>query len=56
MTQPTTLTALLDRIASRTAEIGVIGLGYVGLPLALLFRNPTFVPPTSLPHALTSNS
>ena len=28
---------LLDRITSRTANIGVIGLGYVGLPLVRLF-------------------
>jgi UDP-N-acetyl-D-mannosaminuronate dehydrogenase len=26
---------LLDRITSRKANIGVIGLGYVGLPLAV---------------------
>ncbi len=30
--------ALLDRIQSRTARIGIIGQGYVGLPLALVFR------------------
>lgn len=28
---------LLDRVMARTATIGVIGQGYVGLPLALLF-------------------
>ncbi len=28
---------LLEKIETRTAEVGVIGLGYVGLPLALLF-------------------
>jgi UDP-N-acetyl-D-glucosamine dehydrogenase len=27
---------LLQRIASKQATVGVIGLGYVGLPLALL--------------------
>ena len=26
----------LDRLEARTARIGVIGLGYVGLPLSLL--------------------
>jgi UDP-N-acetyl-D-glucosamine dehydrogenase len=31
----TTLTALLDRIQSKQARIGIIGLGYVGLPLAV---------------------
>ena len=29
---------LLERITDRTARVGVIGLGYVGLPLALLFE------------------
>jgi UDP-N-acetyl-D-glucosamine dehydrogenase len=28
---------LKQRIESRTARVGIIGLGYVGLPLALLF-------------------
>lgn len=32
---PTPLDTLLVRIAERTATVGVIGLGYVGLPLAL---------------------
>ncbi len=31
------LGALLDRIAARTAKVAVVGLGYVGLPLALAF-------------------
>ena len=30
-------TALLDRLNNRTARIGVIGLGYVGLPLIRAF-------------------
>ena len=33
---------LLERIAGRTAQVGVIGLGYVGLPLALLFEEARF--------------
>ncbi len=33
---------LLDRIQARTARIGVIGQGYVGLPLALVFREAGF--------------
>ena len=33
---------LLDRFASREAVIGVIGLGYVGLPLLLLFQEAGF--------------
>ena len=33
---------LLERITDRTARVGVIGLGYVGLPLALLFEEAGF--------------
>jgi UDP-N-acetyl-D-glucosamine dehydrogenase len=33
---------LKSKIANRTAKVGVIGLGYVGLPLALLFSEETF--------------
>ena len=33
---------LLDRIRSRSARIGVIGLGYVGLPLAVEFARAGF--------------
>jgi UDP-N-acetyl-D-glucosamine dehydrogenase len=38
----TPLDQLADRIASREARIGVIGLGYVGLPLALGFARAGF--------------
>ncbi|HEX9491703.1 MAG TPA: NAD(P)-binding domain-containing protein, partial [Thermoanaerobaculia bacterium] len=41
MTQ-SSLDDLLSKIGSRTARIGVIGLGYVGLPLALLFEESAF--------------
>jgi UDP-N-acetyl-D-glucosamine dehydrogenase len=34
--------ALESRIASRQARIGIIGMGYVGLPLALLFSEQRF--------------
>ncbi len=34
--------ALLDRIAGREARIGIIGLGYVGLPLAVEFAHAGF--------------
>jgi UDP-N-acetyl-D-glucosamine dehydrogenase len=34
--------ALISRIHSRRASVGVIGLGYVGLPLALLFSENDF--------------
>jgi UDP-N-acetyl-D-glucosamine dehydrogenase len=33
---------LSEHIAARTARVGVIGLGYVGLPLALLFEEAGF--------------
>src|ERR1041384_2435820 len=39
---PQTLDALLESIGARTARIGVIGLGYVGLPLVLLFEEGGF--------------
>ena len=38
----TDLQTLLSRIESRSATVGVIGLGYVGLPLALLFSESGF--------------
>src|SRR6185436_3550917 len=34
--------ALEEKIRSRTARVGVIGLGYVGLPLAVEFANAGF--------------
>ena len=34
--------ALERRIADRTARVGIVGLGYVGLPLALLFSEERF--------------
>jgi UDP-N-acetyl-D-glucosamine dehydrogenase len=34
--------AILDRISGRTAVVGVIGQGYVGLPLALVFAEAGF--------------
>ncbi len=37
-----TLQALLGRISDRTAQIGIVGLGYVGLPLTLLFSDERF--------------
>ncbi len=33
---------LLQKIEARTAKIGIIGLGYVGLPLTLLFSEENF--------------
>jgi len=35
-------TAIIDRIHQRQATIGVVGLGYVGLPLALVFNEKGF--------------
>ncbi len=34
--------SLLERISSREATVGVVGLGYVGLPLALVFEEAGF--------------
>ncbi|MBI4596876.1 MAG: nucleotide sugar dehydrogenase [Candidatus Omnitrophica bacterium] len=39
---PAALAELAERIRSRTARIGVIGLGYVGLPLAVEFAKEGF--------------
>ncbi len=39
---PQALSRLLERIHARTARVGVIGLGYVGLPLLLLFEESGF--------------
>ena len=33
---------LLQKIESRQARIGIVGMGYVGLPLALLFSEHAF--------------
>ena len=40
MTEPTAL--LLQRIQAREARIGVVGMGYVGLPLAITFAEAGF--------------
>ena len=37
-----TLAELKQRIESRQAHIGIVGMGYVGLPLALLFSSERF--------------
>ena len=37
-----TLQGFLDRIADRSGHIGIVGLGYVGLPLTLLFSEDRF--------------
>ena len=39
---PTWAEALRDKIKARTARVGVIGLGYVGLPLAMEFARAGF--------------
>jgi len=36
------LAGLIERIDSREARIGIVGMGYVGLPLALLFSGQRF--------------
>src|ERR1700730_13591891 len=37
-----TAKALQDKINARTARVGVVGLGYVGLPLAMEFARAGF--------------
>src|SRR5215467_6087427 len=37
-----TVAELKQRIESRQARVGIIGMGYVGLPLALLFSEQRF--------------
>ena len=34
--------SLLEKIQSRTATVGIVGLGYVGLPLAVVFAEAGF--------------
>jgi UDP-N-acetyl-D-glucosamine dehydrogenase len=41
-TSPTAIEQQLEKIDNKTAKIGVIGLGYVGLPLSLLFSEAGF--------------
>ncbi|MGC9523783.1 MAG: nucleotide sugar dehydrogenase, partial [Anaerolineae bacterium] len=36
------MTSLLDKIEDRTAVVGIVGLGYVGLPLAVAFAEAGF--------------
>jgi UDP-N-acetyl-D-glucosamine dehydrogenase len=36
------LTDLTNKVAARRAQIGIVGMGYVGLPLALLFSGEGF--------------
>src|ERR1700685_3282794 len=41
-TTTTTAAALEEKIRNRTARVGIIGLGYVGLPLAMEFAKAGF--------------
>jgi UDP-N-acetyl-D-glucosamine dehydrogenase len=41
-TKPKELNTLLSSLDQKTAHVGIIGLGYVGLPLALLFARKEF--------------
>ena len=40
--EPEQLKAFLARVESREAVIGIIGLGYVGLPLLLIYEDAGF--------------
>jgi UDP-N-acetyl-D-glucosamine dehydrogenase len=42
ITSSSLFTDLIGRIEARTAKVGIIGLGYVGLPLALLYSEQKF--------------
>src|SRR5881392_1719888 len=42
LTASSPLTEIKNRIDGRTAKVGIIGLGYVGLPLALLYSEQKF--------------
>src|SRR6201995_1295246 len=39
---PTRLESLKQKFETREARIGIVGMGYVGLPLALLFSDQGF--------------
>ncbi len=41
-TKSATAAALEEKILNRTARVGIVGLGYVGLPLAMEFANAGF--------------
>ena len=42
MTQILSAPAFDERIASRSARVGIVGLGYAGLPLAMAFAEAGF--------------
>ena len=42
LTASSLFTELKSRIDTRQARVGIIGLGYVGLPLALLYSEQKF--------------
>lgn len=42
LTETTASSRLLEKIKNKTAQVGVIGLGYVGLPLISAFTNAGF--------------
>src|SRR5436190_24213830 len=42
MTMPSIAEKLLNKIQARQARVGVVGLGYVGLPLAVEFARGEF--------------
>src|SRR5918999_5807525 len=42
MTQILSTPAFDERIASRSARVGIVGLGYAGLPLAMAFAEAGF--------------
>ena len=42
MTEILSATAFDERVATRSARVGIVGLGYAGLPLAMAFAEAGF--------------
>ena len=47
-TRETVAASLAEKISNRTARVGIIGLGYVGLPLAVEFAQALVTNPDSV--------
>ena len=47
---------LLARIAEREAQIGIVGLGYVGLPLAVAFAQESLAAPALIDFSMGTSA